>query len=183
MKVVEGRLAGVLVIEPTIHADDRGWFKETWREARYRDRAIPGPWVQDNVSSSGAGVLRGLHFQNPTPQAKLVTVLAGEALDVVVDLRRESPTFGRHEAFLLSGENHRQLYVPVGFAHGFLARRDGTLLLYKVSAPYDPAGDRSLRWDDPALGIAWGIEAPRISPKDAAAPLLAELPEAALRWA
>lgn len=176
LSLVPGGLEGLWVIEPRVFRDARGWFLETWNEARYRDAGLPGHFVQDNLSFSHRGVLRGLHFQNPNPQGKLVTILHGEAWDVAVDLRRCSPTFGRWRAVHLSGENHRQFYLPPGFAHGFVVLSDTALFAYKCTAPYSPADERSLRWDDPDLAITWPMAAPVLSAKDAAAPRLRELP-------
>ena len=173
-------LEGVLLLEPRAFPDDRGYFLETWNAAAYAEAGLDVAFVQDNLSVSHRGVLRGLHYQNPTAQGKLVAVLAGAAYDVAVDLRVGSPTFGRWYGVELTEDNHRQLYIPEGFAHGFVALADGTRFAYKCTAPYERAAERSLRWDDPDLGIRWPVEAPRLSEKDAAAPRLADLPREAL---
>ena len=164
------------LIAPPRFEDARGWFSETYSEPRYADLGIRCRFVQDNHSlSREAGTLRGLHFQIPPhPQHKLVRVVRGAVFDVAVDLRRGSPTYGRHVAAELSAENHLQFFVPVGFAHGFLTLRPDTEVVYKVSDVYAPDCDAGIRWDDPALGIPWplGGAAPHLSPKDAALPLL-----------
>ncbi len=184
MKLVPTRLPGIVVIEPAVFADDRGWFCESWNEARFNaalaDIGLPVPrrFVQDNHSCSRAGVLRGLHYQLP-PHApgKLVRVVQGAAFDVAVDIRAGSPTFGQWEGVELSAANRRQLWIPEGFAHGFLALQDDTHFLYKTTDVYAKDCERSIRWDDPAIGIAWplpaGVASPIVAPKDAAAPLLA----------
>ncbi|CAN5703258.1 dTDP-4-dehydrorhamnose 3,5-epimerase [soil metagenome] len=170
------RLPEVVVRELRAFGDDRGRFFETYQEERY-GVAIK----QSNVSVSAKGVLRGLHSQMPTPQGKLVTVLTGRVWDVVVDARPGSPRFGQWEGFELSEENGRQVWVPPGFLHGFLSQEDGTILSYHVTAPYDPIGDLSVAWNDPALGIEWPLSGPPLlSPKDAAALPLAEIDPARL---
>lgn len=169
-------LAGVFVIEPSVHADARGRFVETYRKDLFAAHGVTAEFVQDNQSTSAKGVLRGLHYQAaPHAQAKLVRVARGSAFDAVVDLRRGSPTFGRAFTQTLSAENGRMLYVPEGFAHGFLSLEDGTEFLYKVTALYSPGHERGVRWDDPALGIRWPRldRPPSVSPKDAALPPLA----------
>jgi dTDP-4-dehydrorhamnose 3,5-epimerase len=180
MKVVRTRLEGVVLIEPRAFPDERGFFMETWNRARYAEAGVDAAFVQDNLSFSRRHVLRGLHFQNPVAQGKLVCVLQGAVWDVAVDLRRGSPTFAEWEGFLLSAENRRQLYVPEGFAHGFVVTADTALFSYKCTAPYSAPHERSLRWNDPEVGVAWPVQAPVLSAKDAAAPLLRELPEAVL---
>ena len=179
MKLLETALPGVLIVEPRVFRDDRGFFLETFNIARYAEAGLPATFVQDNVSMSRRGVLRGLHYQHPTGQGKLVSVLRGEVYDVAVDIRRGSPTFGRWAGAVLSAGNMRQLYVPPGFAHGFLALSDEVLFSYKCTAYYRPADEGSVRWDDPDLAIDWPIPAsspPLLAPKDAAAPRLAEIP-------
>jgi dTDP-4-dehydrorhamnose 3,5-epimerase len=176
MNVSATSLAGVLLIEPRVFGDARGFFQETWQQARYAEAGIAGKFVQDNLSRSRRGVLRGLHFQQPNPQGKLVYVLEGEVYDVAVDIRRGSPSFGRAEGFSLSAENHRQLYIPPGFAHGFCVLSETALFAYKCTAPYDPACEATLRWDDSDLGIAWPIEAPELSDKDRGGLRLVEFP-------
>jgi dTDP-4-dehydrorhamnose 3,5-epimerase len=177
MKVVPTEaLPEVLVIEPTVHRDGRGFFVETYRADRYREAGIDVRFVQDNHSRSVRHTLRGLHWQiAPHPQAKLVRVLAGEILDVAVDIREGSPTFGRWAAETLSAENFRQLFVPVGFAHGFLVLSERADIEYKCSDIYDPASERGLMWNDPALGITWPVTDPILSPRDRAHPALAAL--------
>lgn len=172
MNVVPTRLPGVLVLEPKVLGDERGFFFESYNAQVFaRLTACSAPFVQDNHSRSARGVLRGLHYQvAPKAQGKLVRVVAGEVLDVAVDLRRSSPTFGRTEAIVLSAENKRQLWIPPGFAHGFLVRSDTADVQYKVTEYYSPAHERSIRWDDPRLAIPWGSGiAPILSAKDAAA--------------
>lgn len=184
MKVEATKLEGVLKLQPTVHGDARGWFMEAFNARRFAEATGHGaPLVQDNQSLSARGVLRGLHYQvGPNAQAKLVRVLAGEIFDVAVDLRRASPTFGRWTGAWLSAHNRTQLWVPVGFAHGFVVTSEQAEVLYKVSAPYDRAAERAVRWDDPGIGIDWPLEgAPTLSDKDAVAPALeqAEVFEAA----
>jgi dTDP-4-dehydrorhamnose 3,5-epimerase len=175
VKVEATTLAGVLLIEPVVRTDERGSFLESWHEARYREAGIAARFVQDNHSRSVQGVLRGLHYQIAQPQGKLVRVAAGEVYDVVVDLRRSSPSFGRWVGLVLSEGNQRQLWVPPGFAHGFYTLSASADLLYKCTEYYASEHDRTLRWDDPEVGIAWpliGGRPPILSPKDAAgAPL------------
>lgn len=179
MEVVEASLPGVLLLQPPVHRDARGWFRETWREQAYRDLGLP-PFVQDNVARSARGVLRGLHYQHPNGQAKLVSVLEGSAYDVAVDIRVGSPTFGRWAAFELSADNGRQLYVPEGFAHGYLVASEHAVLGYKVTAYHDPDAEGVVAWDDPELGIAWPIQQPVLSDRDGMAPRLGALPPEAL---
>ena len=189
MKLVATALPGVVIVEPTAFGDERGWFMETFNEPRWLQGlaalGLPAPrrFVQDNHSCSKAGVLRGLHYQlPPQPQGKLVRVVQGAAWDVAVDIRRESPTFGRWFGLELSAANRRQLWIPEGFAHGFIALQDDTHFLYKTTDVWSRDCERSVRWDDPAIGIEWplpaGVKLPLVAPKDAAAPLLAgaELP-------
>ena len=185
MPLFATRLPGVVIVEPAVFADDRGWFMESFNEARF-DAALIGAglpparrFVQDNHSCSRAGVLRGLHYQLPPhAQGKLVRVVAGAAWDVAVDIRRGSPHFGRWVGVELSAANRRQLWIPEGFAHGFLALQDETHFLYKTTDVYARECERGIRWDDPAIGIDWplppGIAAPLVAPKDAAAPRLAD---------
>jgi dTDP-4-dehydrorhamnose 3,5-epimerase len=170
MKVIESALGGVLVFEPAVHGDDRGFFFESYREDEFRKAAgAVRPFVQDNHSRSSRHVLRGLHYQVRQPQGKLVRVIAGEVFDVVVDLRRRSPTFGKWTGTMLSAENKRVLWIPEGFAHGFLVTSDVAETVYKTTDYYAPQHERSLRWDDPALAIAWPLtEEPVLSAKDLA---------------
>jgi len=176
MKVIETDLAGVLILEPRVFGDARGYFMETYRANVYGELGIP-PLVQDNLSYSRRGVLRGLHIQHPRAQGKLVQVLAGEVFDVAVDLRRGSPQFGRWAGVTLSGENRRQFWIPPGFAHGFLVTGEEALFVYKNTDYYSPETEFSLRWDDPAIGIDWPLNGltPEVSQKDGAALALSEI--------
>lgn len=170
MKIIESDLPGVLVIEPRVFGDVRGFFMETWNADVFRTSGLGMTFVQDNHSRSQKGVLRGLHFQNPGPQGKLVRVTRGAVFDVAVDLRRSSPHFGKWVGVELSEMNQRMLWVPEGFAHGFLTLENDTDFLYKCTAPYAPQSEHTLLWDDPALGIEWPLADidPIISSKDAA---------------
>ncbi|HEY0797944.1 MAG TPA: dTDP-4-dehydrorhamnose 3,5-epimerase [Candidatus Baltobacteraceae bacterium] len=162
------------LITPDVFADERGFFKETFSLQRYRDIGITEAFVQDNVSLSMNNVLRGLHGDRR--MAKIVQVLQGEAFDVMVDLREGSATYGKWQGFELTQSNHAQLYIPAGFLHGFLAKADNTILAYKQSALYDPSSEFSIRWDDPTINIVWPLSGePRLSAKDAKAPLLSEI--------
>ncbi|MGI9179344.1 MAG: dTDP-4-dehydrorhamnose 3,5-epimerase [Longimicrobiaceae bacterium] len=183
MKVIETRLSGVLIVEPRVFADERGHFVETWREDRYAGLGIGASFVQDNVSFSRYSVLRGLHYQHPHPQGKLITVLQGSVFDVVVDIRMGSATFGQWLGAELSDENRRQMFIPEGFAHGFLVTSETAVFHYKCTDLYRPESEGSIRWDDPSLGIDWPITDPILSAKDAQAPTIAEIPEERLpRW-
>jgi dTDP-4-dehydrorhamnose 3,5-epimerase len=164
---------GLMVIEPSVYSDDRGYFMESFNQRRFEEATgLKTQFVQDNESMSNRGVLRGLHFQVPPKgQDKLVRVVKGRVIDVVVDLRKGSPTYGKHEKVLLSEENKRQLYVPIGFAHGFLVLEDHTVFSYKCSAFYDKSSERVLRWDDPDIGIEWDFSDPILSEKDGNAEL------------
>ena len=185
MKLVATAIADVVVVEPAVFADERGWFMESHNQPRF-DAAlrqlglpVPRPFVQDNHSCSKAGVLRGLHYQLPPhAQGKLVRVVRGAAYDVAVDVRRGSPTFARWVGVELSEANRRQLWIPEGFAHGFVALADDTHFLYKTTDVYAKDCERAIRWDDPAIGIDWplppGVARPIVAPKDAAAPRLAD---------
>ena len=176
MQIVDTALPGVRLIEPTVHGDERGFFLESWNRAACEAAGLPGEFVQDNHSRSAGGVLRGLHFQIRRPQGKLVRVTRGAVFDVAVDLRRGSPAFGRWTGVTLSAENHRQLWVPAGFAHGFLVLTESADFQYKCTDYYAPEHERSLAWNDPAVGIEWPLapgDEPRLSAKDAAAPTLA----------
>lgn len=185
MQFTPTAIPDVVVVEPDVFADDRGWFMESYSQPRFEAalRAlglpVPPPFVQDNHSCSKAGVLRGLHYQLPPhAQGKLVRVVRGRAFDVAVDIRRGSPTFGRWVGIELSAENRRQVWIPAGFAHGLLALADDTHSLYKTTSVYAKDCERAIRWDDPAIGIAWplppGLRAPLLAPKDAAAVGLAD---------
>ena len=174
MNVHQTPLPGVLLLELDRYDDERGWFVELWNDPRYRSAGVP-PLVQINASHSRRGVLRGLHFQAPAEQGKLVGVMHGRIHDAVVDVRVGSPTFGQTFDCELSEENRRQLWVPQGFAHGFLVRSDSALVCYGCTSTYDPASDRAVAWNDPALDIAWPEAPGVISDKDAGAPRLAEI--------
>lgn len=183
MKFIATAIPAVVIIEPAVFGDDRGWFMESFNEAKFRQgladlgQPAPRPFVQDNHSCSKAGVLRGLHYQLPPhPQGKLVRVTQGAAFDVAVDIRRGSPTFGKWVGVELSAANNRQLWIPEGFAHGFVALEDGTHFLYKTTDGYAKDCERAIRWDDADIGIQWPAlvaqQAVLLAPKDAAAPLL-----------
>lgn len=175
MKVIPTLFNGVIIIEPKRFGDSRGFFTETYHRTRYRDAGIHHDFVQDNLSFSVKNTLRGLHFQIRHPQAKLVQVLAGEVFDVVVDLRRDAPTYGNWEGFPLSAENMRQLFIPEGFAHGFCVVSDTALFSYKCSDLYAPGDEGGVLWSDPDIGIAWPVKDPIISEKDEKYPLLRDL--------
>ena len=178
MNIIETALPGLLIIEPRVFGDSRGFFMETWNAGAFAAAGLDLAFVQDNHSRSQKGVLRGLHFQNPRPQGKLVRVTNGAVFDVAVDLRASSPTFGQWVGVELSAENKRMFWVPEGFAHGFLTLEDDTDFLYKCTAPYAPANEFTLAWNDPAVGIEWpvtGID-PIISEKDARGLALADVP-------
>lgn len=166
MKIYESRLQGLKVILPTIFRDDRGCFFESWNAQKAKEYGMNLNYVQDNVSRSSVGVLRGLHLQCPGQQAKLVTVLQGEVYDVVVDLRRNSPTFGEWEGFRLDSTRQKQLFIPEGFAHGFLTLSRNAIFGYKVNQAYNPSGEICLKWNDPDLGITWPKGAIKVSSKD-----------------
>lgn len=179
MRTLPTSLAGVLHIEPAVHGDRRGFFVETFREERWREVGIDLAFVQDNQSRSKRGTLRGLHFQTSPGQAKLVRCARGSIFDVVVDLRRGSPTFGRWEGFALDDASMRQLFVPVGFAHGFCVTSEVADVVYKCSSYYDPATEAGIAWDDPAIGVAWPVDVePLVSARDASAPRLADVVDA-----
>lgn len=175
MNVIATDIPEVVIIEPKVVGDARGFFLETYQLDRYASHGISRPFVQDNLSRSAKGVLRGLHLQNPTTQGKLVSVLRGRVLDVAVDVRTGSPTFGRHVAIELNEENRRQLWVPRGFAHGFAVLSESADFAYKCDNTYSPKDEIIVRWNDPALAIDWGIEEPSLSARDAAAPLLQDV--------
>ena len=179
MRVTDTAPAGLKLIEPRVHEDLRGYFIETYHHRRYLAAGIENDFVQDNLSRSAHGTLRGLHYQIRHPQAKLVQVLGGEIFDVAVDLRPGSPTFGRWAGFHLSGADHRQLFIPAGFAHGFAVLSDTALFHYKCSAFYDPQDEGGVLWCDPDIGIDWPLADPVLSARDAQWPPLARLgPEA-----
>lgn len=176
MKVIETSLSGCLVIEPKVFGDTRGFFMESWNRERYAGHGIGPEFVQSNLSRSERGVLRGLHYQWPNPQGKLVSVLEGEVYDVAVDIRPGSPTFGRWAGEVLSAENKRQFWIPEGFAHGFVVTSEAALFTYLCTAPYDASADAGIAWNDPDIGIDWPITDPGLSAKDAKAPRLKDVP-------
>jgi dTDP-4-dehydrorhamnose 3,5-epimerase len=172
---LDTRLDGLVLLEPAVHGDDRGFLVETFSEQAWREAGVDVEFVQDNHSRSSGGILRGLHFQASPGQAKLVRCLRGRIWDVAVDLRRDSPTFGRWEGFELDDVSHRQLFIPKGFAHGFCVLGDIADVHYKLSTYYDPATESGFRWDDPDVGVEWPIDDPQVSERDANAPRLAEI--------
>jgi dTDP-4-dehydrorhamnose 3,5-epimerase len=174
MRVVSTEIPGVIIIEPTVHIDQRGFFLETYHEERYAEVGITGPFVQDNHSRSVPGVLRGLHYQVARPQGKLVRCVRGMVFDVAVDVRRGSSTFGRWVGVWLSEENRRQLWIPPGFAHGFCVTGDTSEIEYKCTAKYDPADEAGIIWNDPVIGIEWPIQKPILTAKDAGYPGIGE---------
>lgn len=183
LRVITTGIPGVVVIEPEIHGDARGYFFESWHAGKYSEMGLPAAFVQDNVSRSSRGTLRGLHLQEPNGQGKLVQVLEGEVFDVAVDVRVGSPTFGRWEGFVLSAENKRQAYVPPGLAHGFCVLSESALFTYKCTDFYRRDVEFGVAWNDSDIGIAWPIASPLLSAKDQAAPRLADIPLARLpKW-
>lgn len=176
MDVTKTTIEGLLVIEPQVFADERGFFMEAYSRNRYHEAGIDVEFIQDNLSVSKKGVLRGLHYQAPPfDQGKLVSVLRGRVMDVVVDIRTGSPTYGKYVMVELSALNHRQFWIPAGFAHGFVALEDDTIFAYKCTNVYSKEHDRGIRYDDPALGIEWAVADPIVSEKDRQHPLLAEI--------
>ncbi|MEX0684617.1 MAG: dTDP-4-dehydrorhamnose 3,5-epimerase [Balneolales bacterium] len=165
----------VILIKPKVFEDERGCFTETYREGLFREHGIDQNFVQDNLSRSKQNTLRGLHYQIKNPQAKLVMVTQGEILDVAVDVRKDSPTFGKYVTEVLSGKNKHMLYLPIGFAHGFYVRSETATFLYKCSDYYNPKGERGIRWNDPDIGIPWGEAEPILSDKDKSLPLLSDV--------
>jgi dTDP-4-dehydrorhamnose 3,5-epimerase len=176
MKVLPCPLEGLLIIEPEVFGDARGFFLETWNRTRYHEAGLDADFVQDNVSFSRRGILRGLHFQNPKPQGKLLQVLLGEVFDVAVDMRRSSTTFGKWHGVVLSAENKRQFFVPPGFAHGFAVLSETALFHYKCTQFYSPKDEVAIRWDDPDIGIEWPLKQPLLSERDAKGLLLSDTP-------
>lgn len=168
MKFIATELPGVIIVEPDTFGDARGYFLETYHELKYRENGIPARFVQNNQSVSRRHVLRGLHLQNRRPQAKLVRAISGTIFDVVIDIQKSSPLFGRMVTVELSGENHRQIYVPRGYAHGLAVLSDLATVEYLVDDFYDPGGELTVRWNDPALAIPWPVVEPILSAKDAA---------------
>lgn len=177
MKVIETALPGCVVIEPAVFSDARGFFFETWNAERFGALGLPTRFTQSNVSCSSKGVLRGLHYQWPRPQGKLVSVLEGEVYDVAVDIRRGSPTFGKWDAVLLSAENRRQLWIPEGFAHGFAVLSERAVFSYLCTDSYVKESDAAVRWNDAEIAVDWPISAPVLSAKDEAAPFLRDIAE------
>jgi dTDP-4-dehydrorhamnose 3,5-epimerase len=171
------RLDGVVLLEPVAHGDERGFFVETYRRDLWAEHGVEAEFVQHNHSRSAKGTLRGLHFQTEPGQAKLLRCARGQIFDVAVDLRRDSPTYGQWEGHLLDDESHRQLFVPVGFAHGFAVLSDLADVTYLCSSTYDPATESGIAWDDPEVGVEWPIGDPLVSQRDRGAPTLAEVAE------
>jgi dTDP-4-dehydrorhamnose 3,5-epimerase len=176
MNIIPCELSGLVIIEPKVFGDARGFFFELYNQKRYVECGLDLAFVQDNVSFSRRGTLRGLHYQNPRAQGKVVSVLQGEVFDVAVDVRLGSPTFGRWHGVSLSAENKRLFYVPPGFAHGFVVVSDTALFHYKCTDFYSPKDEVTVRWDDPVLAIQWPVPAPILSERDARAPLLRDVP-------
>ena len=177
MKMIETDIEGVLIFEPRRFGDGRGFFMETWSRDRYRDAGLDVEFVQDNVSSSSQGVLRGLHYQHPQPQGKLVQVLRGEVVDVAVDIRVGSPTFGQAVTCVLSEQNHKQFFVPEGFAHGFCVLSELALFSYKCTDYYNSKTEGGVLWNDPDLAVEWPIDEPALSEKDRICPRLKDIPK------
>jgi dTDP-4-dehydrorhamnose 3,5-epimerase len=175
MKVSRTERLQLMIFEPLIFTDNRGHFLETYQAERYLEHGIPDSFVQDNVSFSKKGVLRGLHYQLGRPQGKLVYVVQGEVFDVAVDIRCGSPTFGRYDGIVLSADHCRQVYIPEGFAHGFCVLSGAATVLYKCTDYYDPKEERGLRWDDPDINISWPVQGPILSEKDRLNPLLKDV--------
>ncbi|HET7663488.1 MAG TPA: dTDP-4-dehydrorhamnose 3,5-epimerase [Rhodanobacteraceae bacterium] len=175
MKRIDTDLPGVCVLEPRVFGDERGFFYESYNAARFAELGIDANFVQSNVSRSMQGVLRGLHYQWPNPQGKLVSVLDGEVYDVAVDIRHGSPTFGRWSAAVLSADNKRHFWVPEGFAHGFCVLSESATFTYQCTALYDPSADAGIRWNDGDIGVDWPISQPQLSAKDEKAPFLADI--------
>lgn len=181
MNVIETAIPGVLILEPSVFGDKRGFFMETWRDERYSELGIQGPFVQDNLSFSTCGVLRGLHYQHPHEQGKLVSVVQGEVFDVAVDIRVGSPSFGKWVGVTLSGDNHRQFWVPPGFAHGFCVLSETAYFTYKCTEVYTPAAEGGVAWNDPDIGIEWPLmTAVTLSDKDQIYPRLRDADRAQL---
>lgn len=184
MKVIPADLPGLLIIEPAVFGDSRGFFMETYNQTRYVEAGLNATFVQDNLSYSRQGILRGMHAQNPGAQGKLVYVLQGEVFDVAVDGRIGSPTFGKWFGVTLSSENKRQFYVPPGFFHGFCVTSETALFAYKCTDLYNPKAEVGIAWNDPDVGIVWPISQPSLSDKDSKAPRLKEIaPERLLKFA
>lgn len=175
MNVLITKLSGVVIIEPKVFGDSRGFFKEIYHQPRYKEFGIEAEFVQDNYSRSSRGVLRGMHFQKTKPQGKLIQCLRGEILDVVVDINKKSPTYGEYFSIELSDGNHRQLYIPPGYAHGFCVVSEIADISYKCTDVYDPSDEGGIAWDDPDVGIQWPLNNPLLSAKDLEHPQLKDL--------
>jgi dTDP-4-dehydrorhamnose 3,5-epimerase len=175
LKVIETKLPGCVAIEPDVFGDARGFFYESYNADKFKAAGLDLRFVQANVSRSARGVLRGLHYQLPNPQGKLVSVVEGEVFDVAVDIRRGSPTFGQWAGVMLTAENHRHFWVPEGFAHGFVVLSEFATFAYQCTALYDAKADAGVRWNDAAIAIDWPVSAPLLSGKDEKAPLLADI--------
>ena len=178
---IQTELPDLVLLEATAHGDERGFLLESWREDVWAEHGVTGPFVQENHSRSAKGTLRGLHFQTSPGQAKLVRCLRGAIWDVAVDLRRDSPTYRRWEGVELTDENHRQLFIPVGFGHGFCVLSEVADVAYKLTSAYDPATEAGIKWDDPSVGVQWPIADPQLSERDTSAPALSEI-EGDLPW-
>jgi len=178
---VETEISDLVLLEATAHGDERGFLLESFRDDAWAEHGVAGPFVQENHSRSSKDILRGLHFQTSPGQAKLVRCVRGAIWDVAVDLRPDSPTYKNWEGYELSDENHRQLFVPVGFGHGFCVLSDVADVAYKLTSVYDPATEAGIRWDDPEVGVEWPVGDPQLSERDKVAPILAEI-EATLPW-
>jgi dTDP-4-dehydrorhamnose 3,5-epimerase len=178
---LETKLGGVVLLEPRVFGDERGFFVETFSREAWAELGVDAEFVQHNHSRSGKGILRGLHFQTEPGQAKLLRCARGAIFDVAVDLRRDSPTYGQWEGHVLDDERHRQLFVPIGFAHGFVVLSDVADVSYLVSSVYDPATEAGIAWDDPEVGVEWGVAEPVLSERDQTAPKLSEIADS-LPW-
>lgn len=177
MKITDTRIPDVKIIEPVVFEDERGFFHESYRESVFKEHGIDIVFVQDNISKSYEGAIRGLHYQREAPQAKLVQCVKGTILDVAVDVRKSSKSFGNYVAVKLSGKNRKQLFIPEGFAHGFSVLSNEAIVQYKCSSYYDKASERGIRWDDPLIRINWDISRPILSEKDRRLPLFSSLKE------
>jgi len=175
MKLIETGIPGLTIIQPPVYADARGVFLELWKSSSYRACGLPGHFVQTNISRSGAGVLRGMHYQYPCPQGKLISVLAGSVYDVALDIRSDSPAFRQWVGVELSAANHRQLYIPEGMAHGFCVLGDGALMCYGCTAEYQAEFDAAIAWNDPDVGVEWPLMPTALSAKDSSAPRLRDI--------
>jgi dTDP-4-dehydrorhamnose 3,5-epimerase len=172
---LDTRLDGLVLIEPDVHGDERGFFVESFREDSWRQMGVDTGFVQHNASRSSRGTLRGIHFQTRPGQAKIIRCCRGEIFDVAVDLRRDSPTFGEWEGYVLDDREHRQLFVPVGFGHGFAVLSEEADVAYQVSSYFDPETESGIAWDDPEIGIDWPVDEPLLSDRDRAAPALSDV--------